>query len=178
MVYHSILNRAPYAIQDPEAYPTIHNSLDLLTPNSQHLPPPPPSPLATTSLLCVSLFPFCRQVYLCHILDSTRKWQRAIHFTVNLPKPHDTFAHLNIQTAAHRVTWCWSSLVCGSDALRGCWAGWHFLPLHQMVPCHPASFVGCYGIEDKYNLIWSGVSERLPGPRLISVMYTSTAWNS
>ena len=44
------------------------NSLHLLTLNS-----PSPSSLATTSLLSmsVSLFPFCRQGDLCHILDST-----------------------------------------------------------------------------------------------------------
>ena len=42
------------------------NSLHLPTPNSLSIPLLPPSPLATTSL-----FLFCRQVHLCHILDST-----------------------------------------------------------------------------------------------------------
>ena len=100
------------------------------------------------------------------------------YFTVNPPATHYTFPHLNIQTAAHSCTWRWSSLVCFSNALEGCWAGWRFSPLHQMVPCNPGSFVGCYGIEDKYDLIWSGVSERLLGPRLPGIIYTSATWNS
>ena len=47
------------------------NSLHLLTPNSQPIPLPHLSLLATTSLfsMSVNLFLFCRQVYLCHILD-------------------------------------------------------------------------------------------------------------
>ena len=52
------------------------NSLHLLTPNSPSIPLPFPSPfpLATTSLFSsVSLFLFCREVRLCHILDSTYK---------------------------------------------------------------------------------------------------------
>ena len=47
------------------------NSVHLLTPNSQSLPLlPAPSPLATTGLfsMSVSLFLFCRQVHLCHML--------------------------------------------------------------------------------------------------------------
>ena len=48
----------------------IYTSLPLLIPNSQSFPPPPSSPLATTTLfsMSVSLFLFCRQVHLCHIL--------------------------------------------------------------------------------------------------------------
>ena len=48
------------------------NSLRLLTPNSPSIPLPPPPPLATTGLfsMSVSLCLFCRQVHLCHILDS------------------------------------------------------------------------------------------------------------
>ena len=55
----------------------INNSLYLPTPKSQSIPLPPPiSPLANTSLesMSMSLFLFCRQVYLCHILDSICKW--------------------------------------------------------------------------------------------------------
>ena len=33
-----------------------------------------PAPLATTSLISMSVSAFCRQVHLCHILDSTCKW--------------------------------------------------------------------------------------------------------
>ena len=52
------------------------NHLYVLTPNSQSIPHPPPSPLAITSLfsMSVSLFLFCRQIHLHHILDSTYKW--------------------------------------------------------------------------------------------------------
>ena len=51
---------------------SLHNSLHLLTPNSQSIPPPSFSPLATTRLfpLSVNLFVFHRCVHLCHFLDS------------------------------------------------------------------------------------------------------------
>ena len=46
------------------------DSLHLLTPNSQSIPPPL-SPLATTSLFFnVHDFLFCGKVHLCHVLDS------------------------------------------------------------------------------------------------------------
>ena len=49
-------------------------------PNSLFIPFPPPFLLATTSLFSISesLFLFCRQVHLCHILDSTFKWYHMI----------------------------------------------------------------------------------------------------
>ena len=55
---------------------SIYNSLHLLTPNSPSIPPPSPSPLATTVLFSksVSLPLSHRQVHLCLILDSTCKW--------------------------------------------------------------------------------------------------------
>ena len=53
----------------------VHNSLCVLTPNPQALPPCRPSPLATTSLYSVlaSLFPFHREVHGCHSWDFTSK---------------------------------------------------------------------------------------------------------
>ena len=56
------------------------NSLYLLTPNSQSIPFPPPSLLATTILfsMSVSLSLFCILVHLCHILDSTYKWHHMV----------------------------------------------------------------------------------------------------
>ena len=59
---------------------SIYASLHLLTPNSQSVPLPPLSCLATTSLfsVSVSLFLFCRWVHLCRILDSTYKWYHMV----------------------------------------------------------------------------------------------------
>ena len=73
-VYHGILNIVPCALQQDLVIHPSFISLHLLIPNSQSFPPPPASPLATTSLISmsVSLFPFCRQVHLCPTLDSTR----------------------------------------------------------------------------------------------------------
>ena len=47
-----------------------------LIPNSQSTPLPPASALANTSLFSMSvvLCLLCRQVHLCHILDSTKMW--------------------------------------------------------------------------------------------------------
>ena len=52
---------------------SIYNSLHLLIADSQPLRPLLCSHLAMTSLLSisVSLFLFCRQVHLCHVLDFT-----------------------------------------------------------------------------------------------------------
>ena len=76
-----------YWIQFPVLYSrallfihALHNSLHLLTPNSQSIPLPPPSSLATTSLfsMSVSLFLFRGYVHLCRILDSTYKWYNMV----------------------------------------------------------------------------------------------------
>ena len=50
---------------------SIYNSLHLLIADSQPLPPRLGSRLAVTSLLSISmsLFLFCRQAHLCHVLD-------------------------------------------------------------------------------------------------------------
>ena len=61
------------------------NHLHQLTPNSQWIPLPPPT-LATTRLLSisVSLLLFCRQVYLCHILDFMGKYHSQSFFVPSL----------------------------------------------------------------------------------------------
>ena len=52
---------------------SIYNSLHLLTPNSQIIPPPSSYPLKTISnfSMALSLFLFHWQVHLCHTLEST-----------------------------------------------------------------------------------------------------------
>ena len=51
----------------------MYDSLHLLIPN-QSIPLPPLSPLVTTvCFLSMSLLLFCRQVHLCHVLESTYK---------------------------------------------------------------------------------------------------------
>ena len=52
MVYHRILNTVPCAIYSRTLLfiPSIYSSLHLLTLTSHSISPPPPSPLATTSL--------------------------------------------------------------------------------------------------------------------------------
>ena len=65
VVYHRILNIAPCAVLYYRTLLFIHSicdSLYLLTLNSQFIPPPNPSHLATTSLfsMFVSLFLFCK----------------------------------------------------------------------------------------------------------------------
>ena len=73
--YHRILNMVPFATQWGEHLfiHSIYNSIHLLIPNCKSVTSPsPPSPLATTRLLfmSVNLFLFPRWVNLCHILDS------------------------------------------------------------------------------------------------------------
>lgn len=52
---------------------SIYNSLHLLSPNSQTIPPPSSYPLKTISnfSMALSLFLFHWQVHLCHTLEST-----------------------------------------------------------------------------------------------------------
>ena len=70
MVYSRISARVPCALQ--QDIHSVYNSQYLLIPNTQCLPPPPPQQSQVCSLCSdVSLFLFCRQVLLCHILDST-----------------------------------------------------------------------------------------------------------
>lgn len=52
---------------------SLYHSWHLLTPNSQSIPSPVPSATTSLSSMSVSLFLFCRQVHLCHILDNTYK---------------------------------------------------------------------------------------------------------
>ena len=75
--YHAVLflgGGGAFTVLDSRAMLSInfmYNSLHLLIPNSQSLPPPPSFPLATTNLTCVpgSLFLFHGRVHLCCILD-------------------------------------------------------------------------------------------------------------
>ena len=58
---------------------SVCDSLHLMTPSSQPITRPPALPLGTCrSDLCVSLCLLCRQVHLCHSLDSTYKQYRAV----------------------------------------------------------------------------------------------------
>ena len=81
LVYHWTLNIFLYVIQwDLVFIPSMYNNLHLLNPTSHSIPPSIPSFLETTSLFFFSesLFSFCRQVHLCHILDSTYKWYHMV----------------------------------------------------------------------------------------------------
>ena len=77
MVYPRRSNIVPCAIQQEPCCLSVLNAIVCIY--QPQTPSPslslPPSPLATTSLfsMSVSLFLFCRQVHLCHILGSTHK---------------------------------------------------------------------------------------------------------
>ena len=79
VVYHRILNVVLCYMFGP-CWLSVLNVLIIACIYQPQAPSPPlslpRSPLATTSLVSVSmsLFLFCRQVYLCHILDSTCQW--------------------------------------------------------------------------------------------------------
>ena len=74
MVYHGTLNIAVYAYSRTLLFiSSVYKSLHLAIPTSQSIPPPSPSPLATTSQFPISMSLFHRSVHLCHILDSTYK---------------------------------------------------------------------------------------------------------
>ena len=75
------------------------NSLHLLSPNLQSIPPSPTSHLATTNLfsMSVSLFLFCKEIYLCHILGSTYKWYHRVFvflFLTSLSMRMSSFIHV------------------------------------------------------------------------------------
>ena len=57
---------------------SIYKSLHLLTPTSQSVSPPAPSPLATTRLLSMFVDLFLFHGYLCHILGCMCKWYHMV----------------------------------------------------------------------------------------------------
>ena len=78
MVYHRIPNMDVKYIRTL----FIHVVVCIYQPSTPNrplsLPPPPQQPRVCS--LCLSLFPFGRQVHLCHILDSTYKWYHMFSF--------------------------------------------------------------------------------------------------
>ena len=83
MVYHKRLSIVPCATLGPYSRTSLfihspYSSLHLPTPSSYSIPLLPASLLETPSLFSVSLFLFCREVHLCHVLDSTSKWYHMI----------------------------------------------------------------------------------------------------